>query len=176
MHTHTKRFFLLSSRLFFLSLESTACILSRSGSFYLSRYLDHARIDAYDDTNELYLKAKWMRYYDTGSGLLLDFYFISSLFFLLLCQSTICAHTSSNSHSCSDTYIYISSHSSSVALVFPCPSTIVVVIVTCLLHFQSRSAYYKVHTFTHTLTGVFDRWVKLRHQMKSLLVPIETYH
>lgn len=59
---------------FFFFLKSTACILSRSGFFYLSRYLDHTRIDAYDDTNELYLKAKWMLYCDTGSGLLLDFF------------------------------------------------------------------------------------------------------
>lgn len=40
----------------------------------------------------------------------------------------------------------------------------------------SFSILQSTYIHTHTLTGVFDRWVKLRHQMKSLLVPIETYH
>lgn len=48
-------------------------------SFYLCRYLNRAQIDAYDDTNELYLKAKWILYWDTGSGLLLDFFPLAAL-------------------------------------------------------------------------------------------------
>lgn len=71
--------------------ESTACILSRSGVVYIyffflsvAYYLDPTEIDSCDDTNELYLKGKWI-FCDTGSQLLLHYLF----HFLLLCPCVL---------------------------------------------------------------------------------------
>lgn len=98
--------------------ESTACILSRSGSFYLCRYLDLAQIDAYNDTNELYSKAKWILYCDTGSGLPLDFFCCCCFYSTIHLSSTLTVTVSS------------------CALVFPCPSSCLIF----FLHFLSRWA------------------------------------
>lgn len=80
--------------------ESTACILSRSGVVYIcfffllsvAYYLDPTEIDSCDDTNELYLKGKWI-FCDTGSQLLLHhlfhFFTLVSVYFVHTVTITI---------------------------------------------------------------------------------------